>query len=124
MVPTFITLNPSERVRVAPIGLPNNENPQKAHGHSITATLELSDNFTIRSLSSWRKLDSTQWEQDNGGLTSWGANRRFGRLSFANVKQNQFSEELQLIGTMENFKYVAGFYYFEEHGEDKGDREK
>lgn len=118
VVPTFITLNPSSRVDVAPIGLPNYENPQKAQGHNVIANFEASDSLTIRSLTSWRKLDSTQWEQDNGGLISWGPNRRFGRLSYANVKQHQFSEELQLIGDLENFKYVAGFYYFEEHGRD------
>jgi iron complex outermembrane receptor protein len=118
VVPTFITVNPSRRVDVAPVGLPNYENPQTAQGHSITATFEASDSLTIRSLTSWRKLSSVQWEQDNGGLTSWGPNRRFGRMSYAKVNQRQFSEELQFIGNLENFKYVAGFYYFEEHGRD------
>lgn len=118
VVPKFITLNPTDRVSVAPIGLPNKKNPQEAQGHNIIATFDASDSLTIRSLTSWRKLDSTQWEQDNGGLTSWGANRRFGRFSYAKVDQHQFSEELQFIGDLDKLTYVGGVYYFKESGAD------
>ncbi|WP_221793472.1 TonB-dependent receptor [Aquisediminimonas sediminicola] len=117
VTPSFITVG-SPRVRTAPVGLPNFENPQKAQGHSIVANFDASDHLTIRSLTSWRRLNSVQWEQDNGGLTRWGAGRLFGRLSYAKVNQHQFSEELQIIGNINNFKYVGGLYFFDEKGRD------
>lgn len=116
--PTFMTID-TGRVREARVGLPVPVNPQKADGHSITAEWDVADNLTIRSISAWRSLDSTQWEQDGGMLTSWGANRLFGRLSFANVSQNQFSQELQFVGTAGDFEYVFGGYYFRERAQDE-----
>jgi len=115
--PSFITLD-TQRVRTARVGVPVLENPQRAEGHSVTAEWELSDALTIRSISAWRKLKSVQWDQDVGALTTWGANRRFGRLSFAQVDQDQFSQELQLIGEAGDLKYVFGGYYFKENGAD------
>jgi iron complex outermembrane recepter protein len=115
--PTFMTID-TDRVRNARVGLPVLRNPQRSEGHSVTAEWDATDNLTVRSISAWRRLDSTQWDQDVGMLTSWGANRRFGRLSFANVKQNQFSQELQLVGEIGDLKYVVGGYYFKERGRD------
>ena len=117
-IPTFMTID-TGRVGEARIGLPVPVNPQKAEGHGITAEWDVADNLTIRSISAWRSLDSTQWEQDGGMLTSWGANRLFGRLSFANVSQNQFSQELQFVGEAGDFKYVFGGYYFREKAQDE-----
>ena len=115
--PSFMTVD-TGRVRDARVGLPVPTNPQQADGHSLTAEWDVSDNLTIRSISAWRSLDSTQWEQDGGMLTSWGANRRFGRLSYAFVGQTQFSQELQLVGEAGDLKYVFGGYYFREKGRD------
>ncbi|MCZ8135650.1 MAG: TonB-dependent receptor [Porphyrobacter sp.] len=116
-IPTFVTID-TGRVHEARVGLPVPVNPQKADGHSITAEWDVADNLTIRSISAWRSLDSTQWEQDGGMLTSWGPNRLFGRLSFANVSQNQFSQELQFVGEAGDFEYVFGGYYFREKAQD------
>lgn len=115
--PTFITLD-TERVRTARIGLPVLRNPQRAQGHSLIGEWELADSLTLRSISAWRKLASVQWDQDAGGVTAWGPNRRFGRLSYARVDQNQFSQEIQLIGESGDLKYVLGGYYFNENGRD------
>lgn len=115
--PSFITLD-TGRVRTARIGVPVLENPQRAEGHSVTAEWDLGNALTIRSISAWRKLASVQWDQDVGGLTTWGPNRRFSRLSYARVDQDQFSQELQLIGDAGDFKYVFGGYYFKENGAD------
>lgn len=116
--PSFITLD-TGRVDVARIGLPAPENPQIASGHSVTGEWNISDSLTLRSISAWRSLSSTQFDQDSGSLTVWGPNRRFGRLSFAKVDQNQFSQELQLVGDIGDLKYVVGGYYFNENGADQ-----
>jgi len=116
--PSFITLNEG-RVRTARVGVPVLRNPQRARGHSVVAEWDVSDDVTLRSITAWRDLNSVQWDQDTGAVTSWGPNRVFGRLSYALVRQNQFSQELQLVGQTGELKYVAGAYYFNENGEDE-----
>ena len=116
--PSFITLREG-RVRTGRIGVPVLRNPQKARGHSLVAEWDAADNLTIRSITAWRDLNSVQWDQDTGAVTSWGPNRVFGRLSYALVDQNQFSQELQLVGETGDFKYVVGGYYFNENGADE-----
>jgi iron complex outermembrane receptor protein len=116
--PSFITLNEG-RVRTARIGVPVLRNPQKARGHSLVAEWDIADDVTIRSITAWRDLNSVQWDQDAGAINSWGPGRTFGRLSFAEVRQNQFSQELQVVGQTGDLKYVAGAYYFNENGEDE-----
>ena len=116
--PSFITLREG-RVRTARIGVPVLRNPQRARGHSLIAEWDIADNLTIRSITAWRDLKSVQWDQDTGGVTAWGPNRPFGRLSYALVDQNQFSQELQFVGEAGDFKYVFGGYYFNENGADE-----
>ena len=116
--PSFITLREG-RVRTARIGVPVLRNPQRARGHSLIAEWDVADALTIRSISAWRDLKSAQWDQDTGGVTAWGPNRPFGRLSYALVDQNQFSQEIQFVGDAGDFKYVFGGYYFNENGADE-----
>ena len=116
--PSFVTLD-TGRVKTGRIGLPLFRNPQEAKGHSLTAEWEVSDALTLRSISAWRRLDSTQMDGDEGSNTTWGPNRRFGRVSYANVKQNQFSQEVQLVGDVGELKFVLGGYYFKENGRDE-----
>ncbi len=116
--PTFIKLD-TGRVKTGRIGLPLYRNPQEAKGHSLTAEWEVNDALTLRSISAWRSLDSTQMDGDEGSNTTWGPGRRFGRLSYANVKQNQFSQEVQLVGGLGELEFVVGGYYFKENGRDE-----
>lgn len=116
--PTFVTIE-SGRTRTTRIGVPMLRSPQKALGHSLTAEWEVSDTLLLRSITAFRKLDSVQWDQDITGLTTWGVNRRIGRMSFAEVNQKQFSQELQFVGDVGDFKYVFGGYYFRERGRDQ-----
>ncbi|MBR2171039.1 TonB-dependent receptor [Sphingopyxis sp.] len=118
VTPSFIKLD-TGRVRTGRFGFPVFRNPQEAKGHSLTAEWDVSDALTIRSISAWRNLDSTQLDTDEGSNTTWGPNRRFARLSYANVKQHQFSQEVQLVGDVGELKFVVGAYYFEEEGQDE-----
>lgn len=116
--PSFITLREG-RVRTGRIGVPVLRNPQRAAGHSLLAEWDVTDNLTLRSITAWRDLNSVQWDQDTGAVTTWGPNRTFGRLSYALVDQNQFSQELQLVGEAGDLSYVVGGYYFNENGADE-----
>lgn len=118
VTPSFIKLD-TGRVKTARFGVPVFRNPQEAKGHSVTAEWDISDALTLRSISAWRNLDSNQFDGDEGSNTTWGPNRRFARLSYANVTQNQFSQEVQLVGDVGELKFVLGAYYFKEKGRDE-----
>ncbi len=114
--PLFGSLNVG-RASVSRLAAPVLPSTATTRGHSITADVELSDNLTLRSITGARRLNSTQWDQDAGGISRYNTTAQ-GRLSYANVRQRQFSEELQLIGDVGDLKFVIGAYYFREHGED------
>ncbi len=43
-----------------------------------------------------------------------------GRLeTYTKTDQDQFSQELQLLGSADRLKYVGGLYYFNENGDQK-----
>lgn len=80
-------------------------------GHNLTASLEVNDTLSLRSITAYRDLDSFVNRAYHTGLygvpiSAWDLN----------VSQHQFSEELQAIGTMldSRLEYVAGLYWFDE----------
>jgi iron complex outermembrane receptor protein len=89
-------------------------------GHSLTATWDLSDELQFKSISAYRELTDRQYSDLSGGgyldMRSFGG----GVASLFAVdelyqKQDQFSQELQVIGTHDQVDWVAGLYYFLEH---------
>ncbi|WP_286774497.1 MULTISPECIES: TonB-dependent receptor [unclassified Sphingomonas] len=81
-------------------------------GHSLTASWQVSDDITLKSLTGYRQLDN---RTDQNYLT--GAVGPF-PLFITNFDQHQhqWSEELQLIGSTADhqLEYVLGGYWFDE----------
>ncbi len=86
-------------------------NDAVSQGHNLTATLDVSDSLTLKSITGYRKLNS--WTNQNYLAGALGA---FALLENTNtVRQKQFSQEFQAIGEVgDRLKYVLGLYYFEE----------
>ncbi|MBK7250881.1 MAG: TonB-dependent receptor [Gammaproteobacteria bacterium] len=81
-------------------------------GHNLTATLELSEALTLRSITAYRDLDSwTERRYHPGVLAPPPLN-----WSVVDIFQRQFSEEVQAIGSAldARLQYVAGLYWFDE----------
>ncbi len=76
--------------------------------HALTGTWELSDNLTVKSLSSYRTLEE-QTNNNFGGVLYFN-----GFMNLKDIEQDQWTQEFQLIGTHERLEWVAGLYYFEE----------
>ena len=91
------------RLPVTPLDPTNSE--QKGHG--LVATWQFSD-ITIKSITAYRSLD-----MDSN--TNYAGVLYFNGLNDASVlDQNQFSQELQLVGGLDRFEWVAGLYYLDE----------
>ncbi|WP_232476164.1 TonB-dependent receptor [Flavisphingomonas formosensis] len=98
-----------------------------SQGHNLTMSYEASPAFTIKSITGYRKLYlfNALALSGNGDLKGLVLNPTTFEVSVQSVtpyngyngpqKQWQVSQELQLLGTIGDFKYVVGAYYFNEH---------
>lgn len=89
-------------------------------GHSLTATWELSDALTVKSLTGYREMELRHRTGLDGGgfldLTPAGGGvvTLFAAGAPNSKSHEQFSQELQFLGNVGEFQYLAGLYYFSE----------
>ena len=98
-------------------------------GHSLTAAWQASDGIQLKSITGYRRFwqDTILTLDGNGNLrgpvvdfnpasTTGVTTDTVGLYNGNNApqKQWQFSQELQALGTIGDFSYVAGAYYFKE----------
>ncbi|WP_242122545.1 TonB-dependent receptor [Sphingobium sp. Sx8-8] len=123
-----LVVNGDTRMGVADIGVPQQVSVDRTHGFTNTLKWHLGDEFELRSITAWRGVDATQWDNSGGAhrpplvnlTTSCTAASPcpFSRYSLADLRQRQFSQELQAVGTIGSVDYVAGLFYFNEHVSD------
>ncbi len=106
------------RAEVADIGVPQSPSVGHTYGHVLTLTWQAMENMEVKSITSYRQLKQSQF--DNGGAhqARFAPNALFGRYSLAQMHQKQWSQELQVLGSLPQLTYVAGLYYYDEEGDD------
>ncbi|XHS01722.1 TonB-dependent receptor [Sphingomonas sp. DBB INV C78] len=105
---------------------PDIQQKSRSSGHSLTGEFELGDATALKSITAWRKWNAYQpLHTSPPGLLGFlldpvsfapagvGPVSLFGGAS--TLDQDQFSQEIQILGHGDRFKYVAGLYYFEEN---------
>ena len=109
-----VVVNGKTRMRTADIGVPQQPSIDRTHGFT---------NFLKYKLSP----DVEQWDNSGGahrvplprpGCNSTTTACNFSRYSIADLRQRQFSQEFQAVGSADPIDYVAGLYYFNEHVSD------
>jgi iron complex outermembrane receptor protein len=118
-LPPIVTVS-SERSDVADIGVPQQVSVGKTHGFMANLRLNVSDAIELRSITAFRSVKDDQWDNSGGAHRSpvFVTNGNFSRYSLAQLKQRQFSQELQAVGSFGSVDYVLGLYYFYERAED------
>jgi len=84
----------------------------EVYGHNLTINYEINDKLALKSITGYRDLDddgSQNFSQSFGGAGNFEVATQ--------TEDDQFSQELQLIGSADRLSYVAGLYYFDESGE-------
>ncbi|MBL4803047.1 MAG: TonB-dependent receptor [Emcibacter sp.] len=76
--------------------------------HMFTVSWDMSPNINIKSLTSYRELDEDTHNNYAGVLYFNGA------IIEEHFEQEQFTQELQIIGQYERLEWIAGLYYFQE----------
>lgn len=123
-----VVVNGDTRMKTADIGVPQQPSIDKTHGFTNNLKWEVSPEIELRSITAWRGVDATQWDNSGGAhrppvvnLTSSCTQAgpcQFSRYSLADLRQRQFSQELQAVGTVGSIDYVVGGFYFNEHVSD------
>lgn len=112
-----------ERVRVASVGVPQQPSIGKTHGHLLNLQYEAAQGITLKSITSYRELDQGQFDNANyspnlSNRTGVFTGQNFARYSLAHFNQDQFSQELQVVGELPRLKFAAGAMYYRENVED------
>jgi iron complex outermembrane receptor protein len=106
----------TDRQTVAEIGVPQQPSTDRTHGLAGTIKFKVSPDLELRSITAWRGVDAEQWDNSGGAhRTIFAPNANFSRYSLSNLRQRQFSQELQAVGSLPNIDYVLGLYYFTEN---------
>lgn len=111
------------RVDDARFGAPLRPSVARVEGHTLNMSYALTDQLTFRSITSYRELEQTQRDQWAGAFfgINFGGVGLTGRYSLAEVNQDQFSQEFQLLGSTPRLDYVLGAFWFEEDANDSAD---
>jgi iron complex outermembrane receptor protein len=105
-----------DRQDVADVGVPQQYSVDKTQGFSANLKYHFSPAFELRSITAWRKVSTNQFDNSGGPerTPAFQPNGKFSRYSLSDLYQSQFSQELQLGGSVPQFDYVLGLYYFHE----------
>jgi iron complex outermembrane receptor protein len=96
----------------------------KTRGIGITATYDISDALTAKTITAWRgfTFDGGALAGANAptGLTTSGVQTipSFYTITGRSQEQGQFSQEVQLLGNIGDVKFVLGGFYFQERASD------
>ncbi|MBW8755138.1 MAG: TonB-dependent receptor [Sphingomonadales bacterium] len=113
----LIAIQPT-RASVATVGVPEQPSVGKTHGHRLNLEWQAMPELTFKSITSYRELTQSQYDNGSAVLSAFTPNGKFARYSLAQFRQNQFSQELQAIGETDRVKFAAGALYYQERVED------
>lgn len=108
------------RQDVAPVGVPQQNSIDRTEGTSLNLKYKLSADLELRSISAWRTVSTEQWDNSGGpARTIFAPNTNFSRYSLSFLNQRQFSQEIQLVGSIPQVEFVLGGYYFSERAQEQ-----
>jgi iron complex outermembrane recepter protein len=84
----------------------------EVEGHNLTISYEINDNLTLKSITGYRDLEDDVSQNFSEAFGDAGSLE-----THTVTDHDQFSQELQLVGSTDKVKYVAGLYYFDESGD-------
>ncbi len=105
-----------DRQTTADVGVPQQWSVDKTQGISASLKYKIAPALELRSITAWRKVSTNQFDNSGGPerTPAFQPNGKFSRYSLSDLYQSQFSQEFQAVGSIPQFDYVAGLYYFHE----------
>ncbi len=104
------------RMDTADLGVIQQPSVDLTHGVSSNISFKITPDLELRSITAWRGVETHQWDGSAGAhRNAFVPNSQFGRYSLSELFQHQFSQELQIVGSIPQLDFVLGGYYFNEH---------
>ena len=112
----IVVVSGGKRQKTAEIGVPQQPSVDISDGFTGTIKYKVLPNLELRSITSWRGVETHQWDNSGGAhRTIFAPNANFSRYSLSEVFQHQFSQEFQAVGSFPTVDYAVGLYYFNEY---------
>lgn len=106
----------SDRQYTADVGVPQQPSVDITHGFTSNLKYKVAPFLELRSITAWRGVKTDQWDNSGGPeRSSFAPSSNFSRYSLSFFQQHQFSQEIQAVGSVPQFDYVVGGYYYTEH---------
>jgi iron complex outermembrane receptor protein len=116
----LVLVSGDNRQSTAEIGVPQQPSVDKTQGITGTLKYDIAPQIQLRSITAWREVSTVQYDNSGGAhRTVFAPNAKFSRYSLSDLNQHQFSQELQLVGSVPQLDWVAGAYYFIEHANEE-----
>ncbi|PLK24252.1 TonB-dependent receptor [Novosphingobium sp. TH158] len=113
--PLVVVTGENTRQTAAEIGVPQQPSIDRTEGVTGTLKYTVAPGLELRSITAWRSVGTDQWDNSGGAhRTIFAPNANFSRYSLSNLRQDQFSQEFQAVGSMDQLEYAVGLYYFTE----------
>jgi iron complex outermembrane receptor protein len=104
---------------VADVGVPQQPSEDITHGVSANLKYKVAPGLELRSITAWRGVSTDQWDNSGGPeRVTFAPNGAFSRYSLSFLRQHQFSQEVQAVGSIPQFDYVVGAYYYTESAQE------
>ncbi|AOH84090.1 TonB-dependent receptor [Sphingomonas panacis] len=105
----------SDRQYTADVGVPQQPSVDITHGFTSNIKYKVAPWLELRSITAWRGVETDQWDNSGGPeRSSFAPSSNFSRYSLSFFQQHQFSQEVQAVGSVPQFDYVVGGYYYTE----------
>jgi iron complex outermembrane receptor protein len=112
----FDSVTPACIALVSEVPVPQQYSTDITHGVSANLKYKIAPEIELRSITAWRGISTDQWDNSGGTARStFAPNANVSRYSLSFLRQHQFSQEFQAVGSFLGFDYVVGAYYFMEH---------
>jgi iron complex outermembrane receptor protein len=116
----LVVVSGEKRMRTADIGVPQQPSVDRTEGTALHLNYDVAPHMQLRSITAWRTVSTDQWDNSGGAhRTVFLPNTAFSRYSLSYLNQRQFSQELQLVGSLPQLDYVLGAYYFNERAQEQ-----
>ena len=111
----LVHVSGNKRQTESEIGMLQQPSVDRSWGVGGKIEFQVSDDILLRSITAYREVKTDQWD---GSATAHRApfvpNASFGRYSLSKLWEHQFSQELQIVGSLPQLDFVLGGYYFRE----------
>jgi iron complex outermembrane receptor protein len=116
----LVVVSGNKRQKESEIGVIQQPSIDRTEGVMGKIEYQVSNEILLRSITAYREVKVDQFDgAATAHRSAFAPNGNFGRYSLSKMWEHQFSQELQLVGTMPQLDWVVGAFYFDERAQEE-----